>query len=140
MFFNPANKPAYVETNDIPNHELYKKSHGFLPPAWEFESDISAHNEYRKGWGTVFSALPREKDYILKFNDYYFNCILDQDESMYALLIELKRLGLMENTIIIFTSDHGEMAGSHGLKGKGPFMFEYNIHVPLIIAHPAFNP
>ena len=38
----------------------------------------------------------------------------------------------------MFTADHGEMAGAHGgLKGKGPFCYEANAHVPLVIAHPA---
>jgi arylsulfatase len=39
---------------------------------------------------------------------------------------------------VVLTADHGEMGGAHGgLKGKGPFSYEANVHVPLIIAHPA---
>ena len=34
------------------------------------------------------------------------------------------------------TSDHGEMAGSHGIRHKGPFMYKENINVPLSIRHP----
>ena len=54
-----------------------------------------------------------------------------------GLLDELKRLGMTANTIIIMTSDHGEMGGSHSLKGKGNFLYENNVHVPFIIVHPA---
>lgn len=43
---------------------------------------------------------------------------------------------MLANTIIVMTADHGEMLGAHGLKGKGGFMYEDNIHVPLIIYHP----
>jgi arylsulfatase A-like enzyme len=40
---------------------------------------------------------------------------------------------------VIFTADHGEMAGDHGgLRGKGPFAYEGNAHVPLIIVHPDY--
>jgi arylsulfatase len=55
---------------------------------------------------------------------------------MLAFLNYLEEAGLMKNTIIIYTSDHGEMQGEHGLKGKGGNMYENNIHVPLIIYHP----
>jgi arylsulfatase len=47
-------------------------------------------------------------------------------------------MDLWRNTVVVFTADHGEMGGAHGgLKGKGPFSYEANAHVPLLIAHPA---
>jgi hypothetical protein len=41
-----------------------------------------------------------------------------------------------ENTIIVFTSDHGEYAGSHGLRGKGAGLYDEGIRVPLWIKDP----
>ena len=55
------------------------------------------------------------------------------------LLAYLTNSGMLDNTIIVFTSDHGEMHGSHGLKGKGGFLYENNIHVPLYIVHPDYE-
>jgi arylsulfatase len=55
---------------------------------------------------------------------------------MLKLLNYLADNGLLKNTIIIYTSDHGEMQGEHGLKGKGGYIYENNIHVPLIVYHP----
>src|SRR5512144_3021575 len=52
------------------------------------------------------------------------------------LLLELDALGLTDRTMIVFTSDHGELGGAHGLHGKGPFAYEENIHIPLMISHP----
>ncbi|MFE5491424.1 sulfatase-like hydrolase/transferase [Streptomyces virginiae] len=37
---------------------------------------------------------------------------------------------------MVFTSDHGEMAGSHGLRQKGNLAYDENFHVPFVIAHP----
>jgi arylsulfatase len=37
---------------------------------------------------------------------------------------------------VVFTSDHGELAGAHGLRGKGPFAYEEAIHLPLHVVHP----
>ncbi len=46
-------------------------------------------------------------------------------------------MDLWQDTVVVLTSDHGEMGGAHGgLKGKGPFSYEANAHVPLVIAHP----
>jgi uncharacterized sulfatase len=41
-----------------------------------------------------------------------------------------------ENTIIIFTSDHGDMLGAHQLGGKGPAMYEEITHMPLVVEQP----
>jgi arylsulfatase A-like enzyme len=41
-----------------------------------------------------------------------------------------------ENTIVVFTADHGEYAGSHGLRGKGGSVYDEAIHVPLYIVDP----
>ncbi len=50
------------------------------------------------------------------------------------ILNELKNLGLDKNTIVIFTSDHGDTLGCHnGLWDKGPYMYEETYKVPLII-------
>src|SRR5262245_11901017 len=47
-------------------------------------------------------------------------------------------MDLWRDTVVVFTADHGEVGGAHGgLKGKGPFSYEENAHVPFIIAHPA---
>lgn len=51
----------------------------------------------------------------------------------------LQNNNMLGNTIIVFTADHGEMHGSHGLKGKGGFIYENNIHVPLMIVHPDYE-
>jgi uncharacterized sulfatase len=46
------------------------------------------------------------------------------------------REGCLDNTYIIYTSDHGEMLGAHGITGKGPAMYEEISHIPLIIEQP----
>ena len=49
----------------------------------------------------------------------------------------LEQTDQLDNTIIIFTSDHGELLGDHGLLYKGCRFFESLVHVPLIISWPA---
>ena len=57
-------------------------------------------------------------DWVLFLNQYYWlqNCV---DQQVGAALTALEASGQAGNTVIIFTSDHGEYAGSHGLHTKG---------------------
>ncbi len=57
------------------------------------------------------------------------------DENFGRILDCLKAEGLEENTIVVFTSDHGEMMGSHGLMGK-TVHYEESFAVPFIIRWP----
>jgi arylsulfatase len=80
--------------------------------------------------------IPRERDRFKRYQDYYFNCLRDMDVQLGRLLDELEGLGQLENTVIIYTADHGELGGAHGLHGKGAAPYREQNNVPLIIAHP----
>ena len=100
----------------------------------------AALTEYQRGWSGFLGSIPVNRpDMWQVFNDYYLNLIRDTDASLQLLWDGMDQLDLWENTVVIFTSDHGEMAGDHGgIRGKGPFAYEGNSHVPLIIAHPNY--
>ncbi|MBD3650423.1 MAG: sulfatase-like hydrolase/transferase, partial [Alcanivorax sp.] len=67
---------------------------------------------------------------------YYFNCIRDVSRQVDHVLQALEDSGQLDNTIIVYTADHGEMAGAHGLRQKGPVTYKENSRVPLIVSHP----
>ena len=69
------------------------------------------------------------------FRQLYFGEISHLDAGFGRLLSGLDELDLHENTLVVFTSDHGEMAGAHGLFGKG-LMYEESLRVPLIVRAP----
>ncbi|KIC23391.1 sulfatase family protein [Leisingera sp. ANG-S3] len=62
------------------------------------------------------------------------------DNCIGRLLAQLEAQGLAEDTLIIFTSDHGELLGDHGLIRKGPSPYRPLLHVPLVIAGPGVAP
>lgn len=68
----------------------------------------------------------------------YFGAITSIDENIGRLIKHLKEAGVYDNTIIVFTSDHGEMLGSHGKMTKG-IWFEESVGVPLIITGPGIK-
>lgn len=66
----------------------------------------------------------------------YYRMIEMVDAQLALIINELKKQDLYKNTVIVFTSDHGEMAGAHGWNQKTVF-YEESVHVPLIISYPA---
>ncbi|MEG0942568.1 MAG: sulfatase-like hydrolase/transferase [Angelakisella sp.] len=62
------------------------------------------------------------------------------DHQVGRLLDYLEQTGQINDTLIIFTSDHGENLGDHGMYLKGPYFYENNVHVPLIMACPSQIP
>lgn len=62
------------------------------------------------------------------------------DAQVGRLLNALEASGQRDRTIVIFTSDHGEMLGDHGIYIKGPFLYDPGIRVPLIVSWPGVIP
>jgi arylsulfatase A-like enzyme len=67
----------------------------------------------------------------------YHATITHVDAMVGRVMAALRETGLEENTVVVFTSDHGEMLGDHGLLWKGAFFYEGAVHVPLIYRFPA---
>ncbi len=65
----------------------------------------------------------------------YYGIITEIDDWVGKILDKLDALGLADNTLIIFTSDHGEMLGAHGMREKNIFL-EESSHIPLLVSFP----
>lgn len=62
------------------------------------------------------------------------------DENVGKIIDELKSQNLWDNTIVIFTSDHGDLLGDFGLWKKGPFFFNGLVNTPLLVHIPKVAP
>lgn len=71
---------------------------------------------------------------------YYYSLVQLVDGHLLRLWDCLDRLGLTENTLVIVTSDHGELLGDHGLWMKGPFHYEELARVPFLMMGPGVAP
>ena len=124
-----------------PDHPDYRAKWNLPPPAsltqpFDEPGRPRAHGEYDKAWGHTLGRIPLEEARWRRFNDYYLNCIRAVDAQLAGVLAELDALGLAERTIVVFTADHGEMGGAHGLRGKGAFAYEESLHLPFFVVHP----
>lgn len=70
----------------------------------------------------------------------YDNAICSLDEEIASLLKTLESQGRLKNTLVIITSDHGEMLGEHGIFDHGNSLYEQVLRVPLIMSMPAQLP
>jgi len=69
----------------------------------------------------------------------YDESIRRTDEALNALLLDIEHAGLMDNSIIVITADHGELLGEHDIVGHGSTMYYPEIHIPLIIRMPGVS-
>ena len=74
-------------------------------------------------------------DYFRNNIRNYYACITGVDENVGRIIDELKRNGLFDNTIVVFTSDHGVCMGAHENDGKDIF-YEEAMRIPMIISWP----
>lgn len=103
--------PPVSITNDMENSP-YKKTNGRLQLT-----------EY---------ADPEKIKYMISS---YYGLIKEIDDWVGKILDKLDELGLTDHTLVIFTSDHGEMLGAHGMREKNVF-YEESSHIPLLIRFP----
>ena len=72
----------------------------------------------------------------MRAREGYYACVDFVDDCIGELLDGLEKTGVLENTIVIYTSDHGEMLGNYGCWGKCLY-YEWSLGVPLLISGPS---
>lgn len=85
------------------------------------------------------AVWPRTNESVLMQREEYYAQIEHLDHNLGRILKVLDETGLVNDTYIIFTSDHGLAIGDHGLMGKQN-MFEHSLKAPLIIVGPNIRP
>jgi arylsulfatase A-like enzyme len=89
----------------------------------------------RRPWnGVDYAEFSREQK--LRIRAHYAALVAQIDREVGAIVAALSEDGLLDDTIIIFASDHGDYLGDHNLIGKGHF-YESSCHVPLIVRTPS---
>jgi len=126
-----------------PVDPLYAKQWDFKLPssrtqALDAPGRPPAHRDFLRSHDALVGAIPSEDARWRRRHNYYLNCMRDVDRNIAAVLAELDAAGLADKTIVILTSDHGDMDGAHQLHAKGAVSYREQNNVPLIIAHPAY--
>jgi arylsulfatase A-like enzyme len=105
-----------------------------LPPNWE--SDIGSRSEYIQFMHWYFNAGGVPEETVLKLIRVYLAMCKNVDLQLNRVLDRLERMGELENTLIVYTSDHGDFNGEHQLIQKFNCGYDGCCRVPLILAFP----
>lgn len=124
-----------------PADPFFRQTWDFELPRSLVEDDLAAkpwaQRDEIERTNLLFGEFDRQDQVAWRrYRDYYFNCIRHMDDHLGLLLDGLEATGQADDTIIVFTSDHGERGGAHGLRQKGLSIYKENLRVPLIISHP----
>lgn len=101
--------------------------------------DFSPWRESGQGLHGFHSHL-RDREELARDIAIYYAMISLMDKYIGKILDRLEELGLAENTLVVFTTDHGHLYGQHGLVAKGAFHYEDLIKVPFIVRYPGRTP
>lgn len=94
-------------------------------------------NEELRSLRQNYSRIPPQTDEQLRaMIANYYGMIALIDHNVGRILAELQTLGLAENTLVVYTSDHGDWLGDHGLILKGPMPYDGLLRVGCIVAGP----
>ena len=114
--YDPAEVPGFVRAG---TREEEGDQHPWL-----------AHQLSRKLY-----TCPDDEKKLRRMKAVYYGLMSEVDDALGRVFASLKELGLWDNTLIVFTSDHGEQMGDHWLLGKGGY-FDASYRIPLIIRDP----
>ena len=70
----------------------------------------------------------------------YYGIISQMDDAIGKVMHSLEQSGQADGTLIVFTADHGDMCGSHGMVDKHYIMYDDVVHVPLVMSCPDLIP
>ncbi|MCC6697843.1 MAG: sulfatase-like hydrolase/transferase [Candidatus Hydrogenedentes bacterium] len=125
-------KPHPPRICPAPYHEMYDPAD--MPPANRRELELASEHPYLRAIHTC-PALTNERE-LRETRACYYGMISEIDACVGRLMATLKETGQWDNTLIIFTSDHGEYLGDHFLMDKAHF-YDETMRVPFIIRDPS---
>ena len=108
---------------DIPEHPSYCET---------FENKPRVQSIIERMWGLGDLGWEGFQEITAR---YYGHCTLIDDQ-VGRILQTLEETGQADNTIIIYTADHGDCLGAHKLIEKGEFMYDEIYRIPLVVSHP----
>jgi arylsulfatase A-like enzyme len=129
-------KPHHPFDAPFPWNELYDPEGLTHLPGW-IDAGLPRDNDYYKGF---FENNSLSEPVAKRILAQYYASISHIDAFVGHFVALLKKLGLYDDTLIIYVSDHGEYMGYHHLMLKNNYIYDPVIKVPLIVKYPQGSP
>jgi arylsulfatase A-like enzyme len=136
LLYVPLTQPHDPRTSPPPYDKMYDPAKVPLPspfmPVHPFDNgDMTLRDEKLLPW-------PRTDEAIRKETADYYGCITYLDAQLGRILATLRETNQLDNTLIVFASDHGLALGRHGLLGKQS-LYDHSMRAPLVFAGPGIK-
>jgi len=153
IMYADVNQPGQVVQKSQTGERLTRPpANAVFATRWKFQPSPSALEPldkpgrpraqlaYNIGWSAWLGEIPKDATAMwYDYYNFYLNLIRDNDRTLQGVLDTISALDLWPSTAVVRTADHGELGGSHGgLRGKGPFPYEQETHVPMVVVHPEY--
>lgn len=123
-FDPPRPYDSLFDPEEIPLPEDWRRPQGDRVPEHRISSG-----------GKDFSALTEAR--LRKVRSYYYGLVSLVDDCVGRLLAVLAERRIASNTVVIFTTDHGELLGHRGMLWKGgQLLYDHLVHIPFIVRYP----
>lgn len=126
-----APHPPLIPPQD--SFDLYEGSE--LKPRVYREGEMEDMPAFYKKSAERYADLSEEE--WKTYRRFFYAMVSDVDRNTGRIINALKQEDLLDDTLIIFTSDHGDYLGDHGLQGKGMPCYNQVLNVPLVIQGPS---
>ncbi|MBN8188731.1 sulfatase-like hydrolase/transferase [Salipiger thiooxidans] len=126
---------AKYMAQDVPMPHITQDEIDRLPPPWK---EKRRHDSEFDHDAVHWNLEPSEAD-LHKMRAYYYANVEMIDREVGRILDALERRGRLDNSVVIFTSDHGDNLGDHGLSQKWA-PYEQVTRVPMVISQPGRFP
>lgn len=108
----------------IPEHPSFRET---------FEGKPTHQRTLSKMWGLYDYGWDTWREIVAR----YYGYVAQIDRMVGRMIRHLEETGLLDRTVVVFVSDHGDAMGAHRLIEKGEFMYDETYRIPMIARHPA---
>lgn len=133
LLYTSFSRPHFPLT--APHRHINRYWPDQVPPPRVGKNGDTASHPMTRGAIQGFRTEEIDESELMRARAAYFACVDFLDEIIGDFLALLGWAGMLDNTIIVYTSDHGELAGEHGLFWKNTW-HEAAVRVPLIVSFP----
>jgi arylsulfatase A-like enzyme len=135
-FTPPGKYWSLYSPDEVPPPPSFGAAHRGLPPHVRWLQTERDSGKAVKNTQALFACSEREAREAIALN---YGSISMIDDGVGRLLAELRRLGQADDTVVIFTSDHGDFLGDHQLLLKGPIHYTGLVRTPFMWKDPAIS-
>jgi len=132
FYVSSMHRPHYAFT---PSQEKLEKYLGKVSPPNVPEGHLAALHPVNQALRRHYDVIDLPEELTLRARAAYFALIDEMDERVGLILAALEQSGRAQDTIVLFTADHGDMAGEHGMWFKC-VLYDQSSRVPFIVRWP----